>query len=92
MAKGLIPIMHITTPPIIGLGIEDIMQAHDANVEETFTSTTRYTVPRKTKRNKIRKALRDRAAHGELNAVQVEDFIKLMDDHEWDVSFLVDTY
>ena len=44
MAKGTIPILHVKTPPIIGLDIEDIMEAQGVKHDDEFTYTTRYTV------------------------------------------------
>lgn len=92
MAKGIIPIIHIKTPPIIHLDIEDVMEAHEAQHDDEFTYTTRYTVEDEAKRNAIRVDLRTRAESGAMDRGQVEALLKLLDETSWDCSFLVDCF
>jgi hypothetical protein len=91
MAKGIIPILHVKTPPIIGLDIEDIMEAQGVKHDDEFTYTTRYTAD-EPQANCIRAMLHRKVADKELDSREVEAFLKLMDQTAWDCSFLVDTF
>ena len=92
MAKGIIPIIRIRAKPVIGIAIEEIMESHEVKAEDPFTYTTRYEVPDEAKRSAIRSDLAKRVESNELDAEEVKFFLKVMDETNWDCSFLVDTY
>lgn len=91
MAKSVHPINQIGRSPELSfpLELEDIFEAAGAKVGDVYTYTTRYTVDRKEPGAVDRVTARIRE---ELDPDEAERFIALMEQHGWDVSFLVDTY
>lgn len=87
MTRAVIPIIALKYREAFDLDALDVFTEHGVNSEDEFTFTTRVSVSDPDRREPIRQALAER-----LPPDQAERLIKLLDDNEWDVSFLADCF
>jgi hypothetical protein len=93
MSKTITPIIRLKKDDKdkFPINLEDLFEQEGFKQDDHFTYTTRYTLPednyeiKQNLRAKIREQMKD-------DPERAERFIRLMDEHEWDVSFLVDCY
>jgi len=87
MAKAMIPIIALAYEEAFDLDAYDVFVKKGASGDDDYTLTIRVNVADPRDRTVLREALR-----GRLLGDQAERLIKLLDDNEWDVSFLVDCF
>jgi hypothetical protein len=89
MARKLIPIVCVnySDKNAFPLAALDVFEAESVDREDDYTYTRRISVQDVTTRRILRNRL-----HESLEKAEAERLIKILDDHDWDVSFLVDTY
>jgi hypothetical protein len=87
MTKAIIPITMLRHNGGFPLDAVEVFSDHDAQGDDDLTYTMRVTVEEEDRRLVIAAALRERLPEDEAQAL-----IKLLDEHDWDVSFLVDTF
>jgi len=87
MTKAIIPITMLRHNGGYPLDAAEVFNDHDAQGDDELTYTMRVTVEEEDRRLVIAAALRERLPEDEAQAL-----IKLLDEHDWDVSFLVDTF
>lgn len=91
MAKVMVPIIKLKHDETFSLDAYDVLRTSFGYQEnEEFTFTFRLSVPDEgvmglDERERVKKRLREETD-------QAEALIQLLDEHEWDVSFFVDTY
>lgn len=87
MAKAVVPIIALSYGEAFDLDAYDVFAEKGVNGDDDFTFTIRVSVTDMDRRSSVRQALRER-----LPGDQAERLIKLLDDNEWDVSFLVNCF
>lgn len=92
--KAVIPIIKLGLPHDwrFPLEVDNIFGEAGLVVEESYTYTTRYSVAAEDEDGRAVREQLKRSIRARLVAQDAELFIKLMDDNNWDVSFLVDTF
>jgi len=87
MTKAIIPIIALQHASGFPLDAASVFEELDAQGDDELTYTMRVTVEEEDRRLVIAAALRERLPEDEAQAL-----IKLLDENDWDVSFLVDTF
>jgi len=89
MTKAIIPIIGLNLNHASGFPLDavEVFSDHDAQGDDDLTYTMRVTVEEEDRRLVIAAALRERLPEDDAQAL-----IKLLDENDWDVSFLVDTF
>lgn len=87
MAKVVVPIIALKCGEAFDLDAFDVLQEHGVTGNDEFTFTVRVSVADEERRRAVREALTER-----LPVDQAKRLIKLLEENEWDVSFLVDCF
>jgi hypothetical protein len=94
MSRRIHPIKDLPLPSGGGfpLALEDAAERIGVKQDDEFTYTTRYTAHTQAQRDALRDAAQALVDAGEMDADEFTAFVTLMEEHDWDVSFLVDCY
>lgn len=88
MAKVAVPIISVqhNESDTYPLEVVEVFDDAGATQEDDYTYTFRVSLPAGEDRERVRASLRERCP------LDFERLVTFLDQHEWDVSFLVDVY